>query len=298
MRRAIFGLTFGLRITKQDSRLKFELGSEKTYVPLGVIDYLVAFPGVEISSSAIKFLSKEGRVIAFVNQLGKPMSFVIPEVIGSRSAILRASQYEKFLKNGIFLGKELLKEKLLVLKETVRLPEGEVKKIEESLKKTKELQHLLAVDGQMGKLLYGFVEARNESRFRLKKRTYRPPEDPFNSVLSSAFYFFYQALFIQVNSRGLDPYLGFLHKRRGTHATLSSDLIEVIRPQIALFVGELFNEGFFKENDFEKVGKGIYLKRDKMKELIRRLVEFDREKALTSRSSEFLDKKVIKFLKK
>lgn len=300
MKKPIYAVSTGIKISKQDSRLRFEKGGEKTYLPLGVIDYLVLFPGVEITSTALRFLVKEKRGVAFVNWVGRPISFVVPEVVASSTANLRASQYRKFTdsKTAVGLTRELLKAKLSSLKESVQISETHFKELKEAVDKAEDIQQLLALDGRLGKILYTFLSQTELSGFSFEKRNYHPPEDPVNSVLSSAFWFFYQALFIQINLKGLDPYLGFFHQRRGVHATLASDLIEVIRPQIVKTVAELFQKKLFKEDDFEKRAKGVYLKRGKMKELISKLLEVEERELLTQKSGDFLKRVLLSELKK
>ena len=95
MRKPVYAVSTGTKISKQDNRLRFEKPEGRTYLPIGVVDYLVLFPGVEITSTAVRFLTKEKRGVVFVNWLGRPVSFVFPELVGSSTAKLRALQYRK-----------------------------------------------------------------------------------------------------------------------------------------------------------------------------------------------------------
>jgi len=300
LKRAVYAVSTGTKISKQDNRLRFERPEGRVYLPVGVIDYLILFPGVEITSNAVRFLTKEKRGIAFVNWTGRPISFVFPELVGSSTARLRALQYQKLTQDStaVELTRELLKLKLNSLKESLKIGKTTSEKLYKAILKAESLQVLLSVDGQMGRLLYDYLAEEKLPGFSFKKRNYHPPEDPVNSVLSSAFWFFYQSIFIQINFKGLDPYLGFFHRRRGTHATLASDLIEIIRPQIVKAVAELFKEGLFKEEDFERRGKGVYLKREPMKRLINRLVEVEERELLSLKSGQFLKQVLIAQLKR
>jgi len=300
LRKPVYIVSTGVKVSKQDNRLRFETPGGRTYLPVGVIDYLVLFPGVEITSTAVRFLTKEKRGVVFVNWLGRPISFVFPELVGSSTVNLRTLQYKKLTENSkaVELTRELLKEKLSSIRETFRIGETSLERLKEVIAKAESLQELLSVDGQMGKLLYEHLAKEELPGFSFKRRSYHPPEDAVNSVLSSAFWFFYQSIFIQINFKGLDPYMGFFHQRRGTHATLASDLIEVIRPQIVRVVAEFLKEGLFKKEDFERRGRGVYLKREPMKKLINRLVYVEESRLLTLKSGNFLKQVLIPKLKR
>jgi CRISPR-associated protein Cas1 len=178
------------------------------------------------------------------------------------------------------------------LVQTLGFPEEKRKELLASLKELKRFEQLLAFDGRLGRLTFSSLAHLIEPPFDFKKREYYPPPDPVNAVLSFSYTFFYSQLYALALSRGLDPYCGFFHKRRGVHATLSSDLIEPIRPKITAFVFSLFNGGFFKKEDFKKKGGGVVIEKEKLRELVKTLVLLDREQFLIKESMEFLDELV------
>ena len=214
-------------------------------------------------------------------------SVVLPEVVGSSTATLRAKQYEKFAdaEFSVNMIRELLNLKLSKLEEITGSSYPEIRK---KIKSAKKPEVLLGIDGRLGKILYDFISRKNRSPFPFKGREYYPPPDPINAVLSLTFTVFYSLLTAAVISTGLDPYLGFFHIRRGVHAALSSDIIEPIRPQIADFVIELFNSGFFEEKDFLQTPKGVKVESSKLKSLLRLIVNFEIDRKISETSLEFL----------
>jgi len=239
LRRPIYVTAYGAEVGKSGNSLTVKTERETKRIPLGVIEYLVLFPGVEITAPALRFLSGHKRPVILVNQFGRVSSVVLPEVVGSSTATLRARQYEKFTDAAfsVEMIRELLTLKLSKLEEVTGSSYPEIRKRIESARKP---ETLLGLDGKLGKILYDFISKKNRSSFPFRGREYYPPPDPINAVLSLTFTVFYSLLTAAVISSGLDPYLGFFHIRRGVHAALSSDVIEPIRPQIADFVIELF----------------------------------------------------------
>ncbi len=287
LRRPIYVATYGAEVGKSGNSLTVKTEKGIKRIPLGVIEYLVLFPGVEITAPALRFLSSHRRPVFLVNQFGKVASVVLPEVVGSSTATLRAKQYEKFAdaEFSVNMIRELLNLKLSKLEEITGSSYPEIRK---KIKSAKKPEVLLGIDGRLGKILYDFISRKNRSPFPFKGREYYPPPDPINAVLSLTFTVFYSLLTAAVISTGLDPYLGFFHIRRGVHAALSSDIIEPIRPQIADFVIELFNSGFFEEKDFLQTPKGVKVESSKLKSLLRLIVNFEIDRKISETSLEFL----------
>ncbi|SFO06610.1 CRISPR-associated endonuclease Cas1 [Amycolatopsis rubida] len=73
-------------------------------------------------------------------------------------------------------------------------------------------------------------------------RTRRPPEDPFNCVLSFGYGMLRVALAGALEQVGLDPYIGYLHGVRSGKPSLALDLMEEFRPLLVdRFALTLFN---------------------------------------------------------
>jgi CRISPR-associated protein Cas1 len=117
--------------------------------------------------------------------------------------------------------------------------------------------------------MYSKLSSFNESPFYFDRREYYPPPDPVNALLSLSFTIFYSLLQPVILSQAFDPYLGFFHIRRGRHAALSSDLLELVRPFLAKFVFDALNDGFFSAEDFSSEKKGVYLKSQPLKAFLK-----------------------------
>jgi len=105
--------------------------------------------------------------------------------------------------------------------------------------------------------------------FRFKGRTRRPPLDPVNALLS----FFYTLLSYDCASAletvGLDPQVGFLHRDRPGRLSLALDLMEELRPyMVDRFVLTLINNGQVTSDGFVKKECGAVI----MEESTRRAV--------------------------
>ena len=292
MKRPIVVASYGAEVSKRANRLLVSVNGRNKPVPLGVIELLILFPGVSITSSAIRFLSHHNRPVIFVNGFGKVVSVSLPEHFGSSTVSLRAAQYRLFPEEAFAnaLIRELLLKKCNQLKEVIPDISEKITEVEEKIPVADTLNTLLGLDGTLGKLMYGYYSQKDLGEFSFKSREYYPPPDPVNAVLSLAFSYFYNLITANIIGSGFDPYMGFFHRRRGTHASLASDVIEIVRPKIANFVFELFETKIFKKEDFEETIRGITLREDKLKFLLLLLTEFQRKKKVLNTANSFIKK--------
>ncbi len=98
------------------------------------------------------------------------------------------------------------------------------------------MQTLRGLEGQAANLYFsGFDELilAQKFAFQMTGRNRRPPMDRVNALLS----FFYTLLAHEVTaaleSVGLDPQAGFLHRDRPGRASLALDIMEELRPHFA-----------------------------------------------------------------
>ena len=70
--------------------------------------------------------------------------------------------------------------------------------------------------------------------FYLHTRNRRPPTDACNAMLSFVYTILGNDVAAALEAAGLDPYVGFLHTDRPGRASLALDLMEELRPVLAL----------------------------------------------------------------
>ncbi|MEG2686525.1 MAG: type I-C CRISPR-associated endonuclease Cas1c [Christensenellaceae bacterium] len=108
--------------------------------------------------------------------------------------------------------------------------------------------------------------------FYLYGRTKRPPEDNVNCMLS----YLYIILSFEIRSAletvGLDPYVGFMHKLRAGRASLALDMVEELRAyMVDRLVISMINLKEVTAKDFvEKEGGGVLMTDDCRKKLLTR----------------------------
>mgnify|MGYP005777806557 FL=1 len=99
------------------------------------------------------------------------------------------------------------------------------------------------------------LQQRNAFAFTVRSR--RPPLDPINAVLSFAYTLLARECAAALQSVGLDPYVGFLHRPRPGRTSLALDLMEELRPVCAdRFVLSCVNQKIITDRHCQRQDSG------------------------------------------
>jgi CRISPR-associated protein Cas1 len=114
---------------------------------------------------------------------------------------------------------------------------------------------------------------------RFGSRNRRPPTDPINALLSFLYTLAIHDCRSALESVGLDPAVGFLHRDRPGRPSLALDLVEEFRPLLADRLAlSLLNRKQLGEGDFVTLDNGaVILKDDARKTVLTAYQERKRE---------------------
>lgn len=139
------------------------------------------------------------------------------------------------------------------------------------IKSSNDRKSILGYEGNCAKLYFKCINYFLPKEFNFSKRNKRPPKDPFNSLLSFGYTLLFYEIYNILIDKGINPYIGFLHKLRNNHPSLVSDLIEEFRsPIIDSIIISALRKNIFCLADFNYSSKngGVYLKNQSIKKLI------------------------------
>lgn len=121
---------------------------------------------------------------------------------------------------------------------------------------------LMGAEGLAAKAYFSAFDQmvlRNEQEFAFTGRSRRPPLDRINALLSFTYTLLANEIAGALESVGLDPYIGFLHRERPGRRSLALDLLEEFRSPIAdRFVLTQINLGSIVPNDFIQKENGAF----------------------------------------
>ena len=94
------------------------------------------------------------------------------------------------------------------------------------------LYKVIGFEGIASKNYFATLSNVMEEGFAFEGRNRRPAVDPFNCMLNLGYSILTKEIIGEIENRGLNPYIGFVHKDKVGHPSLASDLIEEWRPVI------------------------------------------------------------------
>ncbi len=268
MKEFIFITKQGSRVRRKDNQIVVYLGEEKIGAfPINRIKKVFIFGNIEISMPAVNFLLSKNAEIYLLSYSGKFKGIITHTKLESNYN-LRLLQYDAFINEQ----KNLRTAKFFVMKklnQIEKFTETQLLDLKQSLINAKSYNEILGIEGTASAFFFDvFRKNLKNKNLGFQKREYRPAKDPVNAVLSFVYSMFYSLIFSYFQAKGFDPYIGYLHKKRGTHAVLASDFMEIFRVNLSKIVLVVFNNEVLTENDFENSSNGCYLKEESLKKFL------------------------------
>lgn len=254
---------------------------EKLRLPIHTLSGIVCFGNVMMSPFLMGFCAGKDVGVSFLSENGKFLARIKGPVSGN--VLLRRQQYRMADSESLSatVAKHVLSGKIsnarTVLQRFLRDHEknnllsvkNAAEKLGNSISKLKiigTLDGLRGIEGDAAKLYFAVFDnliTVQKEDFSFKERSKRPPLDNTNAMLS----FLYTILAHDVSSAletvGLDPAVGFLHRDRPGRDSLALDIMEELRPFIAdRLVLSLINLRRVSGKGFRKTESGAVLMDD------------------------------------
>lgn len=131
---------------------------------------------------------------------------------------------------------------------------------------------LRGVEGEAATRYFSVLDdliLQQKERFFFRSRNRRPPLDPMNALLSFVYTLLAHDTAAALETAGLDPYVGFLHRDRPGRVSLALDLMEEFRPVLAdRFVLTLVNTRQITGEGFTQKEDGVVLMDDDTRKVV------------------------------
>jgi CRISPR-associated protein Cas1 len=271
-------------------------GEKKLQLPIHTIGSIVCFGNVMCSPFLMGFCAQRGVAISFLSERGSFLASVRGAISGN--VLLRREQYRKADDESSSLAIALniigakLANSLAVINRAIRDHEAKInadalknaadriKRLTKTLPDAKSLNEARGYEGEAAYEYFAVFDhliLDQKEDFRFIERNRHPPLDNVNAMLSFAYVILSHDLRSALESVGLDPQVGFLHRDRSGRHSLALDMIEEFRSVIAdRLVLSLINRRQVRKKDFIKSASGAVTMSDDARKTT--LIEYQNRK--------------------
>lgn len=225
---------------------------EQARVPVHIIESIVTFGYSGASPSLMNLCAERGVTLSFLNPHGKFLARMEGPVSGN--VLLRRRQYRladdplfsakiasAFVTGKVANCRTILQRALRDHKDKIATAELSpiIDRMANQLKRLQtqeELDRVRGIEGEAAQAYFScfshmVLEAKED--FLIMGRNRRPPRDNMNALLSYLYTLLVHECRSALESVGLDPAVGYLHRDRPGRPSLALDLMEEFRPVVA-----------------------------------------------------------------
>jgi CRISPR-associated protein Cas1 len=279
----LFVTTQGAYVSREGETVLVRVEHEtKMRVPIHTLGGIVCFGQVSCSPPLMELCGERNVAISFLSEHGKFYARVQGPVSGN--VLLRREQYRRAdseeksaeIARSVVIAK-IANCRTVLLRSARDRPDApqspeleaaaqRLARLLEDLRQHAPLDIVRGVEGDAARTYFGvfdhLITAQKEDFF-FRERSRRPPLDNVNALLS----FFYTLLAHDVTAAletvGLDPAVGFLHRDRPGRPSLALDLMEEFRPILADRLAlSLINRQQIRGKGFRKTETGAVMMDD------------------------------------
>jgi CRISPR-associated protein Cas1 len=287
----------GSYLRKEGETVVVEREQEKVLqLPIHTIGGIICFGNVLCSPFLLGFCAERDIAVSFLSEHGRYLASVRGPVSGN--VLLRRAQYRmaddeattrtvaanivsgKLANTRVVLNRSLRDHGEKMDSASVKGASASIDRLIDELPRTADVDAVRGLEGMAAAEYFGVFNELiidQKEAFVFGERNRRPPLDPVNALLS----FVYTILMHDVRSAletvGLDPAVGFLHRDRPGRPGLALDLMEEFRPVIAdRLVLSLINRRQVDLKGFKRAENGAVVMDDATRKTV--LIEYQNRK--------------------
>jgi CRISPR-associated protein Cas1 len=229
--------------------------AERGRMPAHLLGGVVCFGRVSLSPPLLGYCAEQGICVTYLSENGRFFARVEGPVSGN--VLLRREQYRQAddgqrsagIASSIVIGKTLnhravLRRALRDHGETtgetagalLRAAEARLTDIARRASRPQPLDAVRGCEGEAGQVYFSVFDhmiRSEDGSFRFNGRSRRPPLDAVNAMLSFVYTLLVHDCRAALETVGLDPAVGFLHRDRPGRPSLALDLMEEFRAMLA-----------------------------------------------------------------
>ena len=285
----LFVMTQGAYVHKDNDNIVVSINrEERLRLPIHTLGSVVCFGNVLCSPFLLGHCAENKVSVSFLTEHGKFLARVTGETDGN--VLVRREQYRRAddplssaqIARWIVIAKVMNCRAVLLrwlrdhgdksdgerVREAIRRLDSALQRIESA----EDLDVVRGIEGEAAATYFGVFDeliVHQKEEFRFAGRSRRPPLDPVNALLSFVYTLVLHDVRSALETVGIDPEVGFLHRDRPGRPGLVLDLMEELRPWLAdRLVLSLINRKQIGASGFQQMGTGAVLMDDETRKAV------------------------------
>jgi len=306
----LFVTTQGAYLSRERETVLVRVEHEtKLRLPIHTLDGIICFGQVSCSPPLMRLCGERNVTLSFMSEYGRFWARVQGPVSGN--VLLRREQYRRADNQGesakiarAAITAKIANCRTVLLRalrdhrdkldaRPVENAARQLERIAGGLQENLPLDRLRGCEGESARAYFGVFDhliTAQKDEFRFSERSRRPPLDNMNALLSFLYTLLAHDVTSALESVGLDPAVGFLHRDRPGRPSLALDIMEEFRPFLADRLAlSLVNRQQVKGKGFKKTETGAVMMDDDTRKTL--LVAYQERKQEEIRHP-FLNEKV------
>lgn len=270
-------------------------------VPLHNLEGIVCFGGVRCTPQLMGRCADHDVTVSFLSERGRYVARVQGPISGN--VVLRRAQYRLADEQegparlaGAFVTAKIANSRRVVqraLRDHFKEEAGvelstALENLDRSLRALQtadSVDSIRGIEGDAARTYFSVFDhfiTQKEPKLHFEKRTRRPPLNPVNALLSFLYTLLVRDVGSALESVGLDPQVGYLHKDRPGRPGLALDMMEELRPVVADRVAlTLVNRRQVSPSGFEFDAAGACTMNEKTRKAVLVAYQERKQEALT-----------------
>ena len=252
------------KLERKENTLCFRNPEGKKFIPIIQVEQIYLFGETTFNTKLINFLSQNNVLIHFFNYYGFYSGSFYPRETNISGTVI-VKQVEHYLnpEERLYLAKEFIGSAIhnisrLLEKKEFKNESVAIKNCREEIKKARSINEVMLIEAKARRIYYSTFEKITDWEF--KERTFRPPENPLNALISFGNSMLYTTILKEIYHTQLHPAVSFLHEPFERRFSLALDISEIFKPIIVdKLIFKLVNDKIIKPSDFLKEVNFAYL---------------------------------------
>lgn len=293
----LYVTTQGSYLSRDGETVRVKLGeTNKLNVPIHTLDGIVCFGQVSCSPPLMQLCAERHVTISFLSEYGRFWARIQGPVSGN--VLLRRSQYRladepdktcqiarnvtlaKIINSRTVILRAIRDHGEIVNRIDLEKASQRMTRILASIRANPDINSIRGWEGDAARTYFSvfdnFIIAQKKDFF-FRERSRRPPMDAINALLSFIYTLLRHDVDSAIETVGLDPAVGFLHRDRPGRPGLALDLMEEFRPFFADRLAlSLINRLQVKGKGFRTTESGAVIMHDETRKQV--LVAYQKRK--------------------